>query len=271
METRLLPTETHTSQPTEVPVVAHISTLEPDGCREDSGGIKSHQIGADELPKALDVSIYLPPCYEEQPAHPFPLLVLLHGQGYTEGQWISLGIQDAADSLISAGEVPPFLVVFPREEYSLQSPADSFFDEAVLDVLLPWIEMEYAVCAEKDCRAIGGISRGGAWALRLGLMNWQTFGAIGAHSPVPFPPDVHSVIYWLREIPEGEVPIISIDIGDIDTYHRYAHEFHQALLDQDVGHTWTVYAGGHEVAYWEAHLEAYLRWYTFAWSLANDG
>lgn len=261
---------TQTPTPTVVPPQTYTPTPQPENC-EEAGRVEYHQIGAEVLPKALDVIVYLPPCFEVHPEAEYPLLILLHGQIHTNEDWLAFGVAEIADRWILSGEVLPFLIVFPREEYYLQAPEDSYFDMAVLDVLIPWMEQEFAACSERDCRAIGGISRGGAWALRLGLTNWETFGAIGAHSLVPFPPDVNRVVYWLREIPEGEVPFISIDIGDIDTYHRYAQEFHQALLDQDVEHTWTVYAGGHEDAYWQAHIEEYLRWYAFALSLSNDG
>ena len=49
--------------------------------------------------------------------------------------------------------------------------------------LVPYVDTHYNTCAERDCRAIGGLSRGAQWALRIGLAEWQTFGAIGGSNP----------------------------------------------------------------------------------------
>ena len=62
-----------------------------------------------------------------------------------------------------------------------------------------------------------------------------------------------------------------MDIGDTDVYRQYAEAFHNALLEQGVPHEWYLNSGAHENAYWQAHLEVYMRWYTIAWSLSNDG
>ncbi|MCJ7622355.1 MAG: alpha/beta hydrolase-fold protein, partial [Anaerolineaceae bacterium] len=260
---------TKTPRLTFVPVLTHTVTPPTEKCNQ-IGRIESHQIGVEVLPKGLDVIVYLPPCFEPHPETEYPLLILLHSQIHTNEDWLAFGADEIADRLILSGEVQPFLMVFPREEYYLQAPEDSFFDRAILDVLLPWVEKEYAACTARGCRAIGGISRGGGWALRLGLTNWDIFGTIGGHSPVPFSPDVYRLIYWLREIPEDQIPKMYMDIGDTDVYRQYAEAFHNALLEQGVPHEWVLNSGAHENAYWQAQMEAYLSWYMMALSLATD-
>ncbi len=71
----------------------------------------------------------------------------------------------------------------PYEEYSLEDPADSSFGKLITQGLLPWLDQHYNTCTERACRAIGGMSRGAAWAVRLGFTDWKDFGEVGRAQP----------------------------------------------------------------------------------------
>ena len=102
--------------------------------------------------------------------------------------------------LISSGEEPPFLIVLPNEVNNTVAVDDTGFGNAVVNDLVPWIDQHYATCSDRMCRAIGGLSRGSGWALRLGLIHWQIFGAIGSHSISPFEGDYYLAPGWLQAI-----------------------------------------------------------------------
>lgn len=72
------------------------------------------------LPKPMTYRVYLPPCYLEKPDLRYPTLFMLHGQTYNEDQWIRLGVPTTMDKLIMAGEIPPFIIVFPYDYTYLQ-------------------------------------------------------------------------------------------------------------------------------------------------------
>ena len=125
--------------------------------------------------EALVVQVYTPPCYDWDLAAArgslkYPVIYLLHGQGSTDEQWPDLGVPAAADRLITAGEVEPFLVVMPQEEHYLQDPSQSLFGQALIADLIPWVDENYPTCTERGCRAIGGLSRPGrcGWASNNG-------------------------------------------------------------------------------------------------------
>ena len=57
------------------------------------------------------------------------------------------------------------------------------FDGAVSRDLISFIDANFRNSADREHRAIAGLSMGGAQALRIGLNHLDQFGYIGAFSP----------------------------------------------------------------------------------------
>lgn len=218
------------------------------------------------LPLPLEFRLYLPPCYAELPARRFPVLYLIHGQNYNDDQWDRLGVDETADRLIASGELPPLIIVMPRDR-SWEQPTEDRFGEALMKDLLPWVDENYRTLPERRYRAIGGLSRGAGWALHLGFSYWESFGAIGMHSLPVFWTDLPYIRGWIDAIPREQLPRIYMDLGDKDRpqISKSAHWFEELLTAKGIPHEWHLYPGYHEEAYWEAHVEEYLRWYAQKW------
>jgi len=221
------------------------------------------------LDQTLEFYVYLPPCSTDNPED-FSTLILLHGQGYKNYQWLKLGLVKSADQLILSGQIPPLVILLPLERYDLQDPSESNFDELIMDSLLPWAAENLPACTERGCLGIGGISRGGAWALRLGLEYPDRFTVIGMHSAPTFSFDRYGVLYSLHDMDEAERPHLYLDDGEQDPYYGVISAFHEDLLTLDIQHTWMSAPGGHENAYWQAHLETYLLWYGSQLSMSKS-
>lgn len=267
------PTHQPTSTPTAAPSLtpAWTPTLtpfvspSPAPCLDTQGKVLSLQASFDFFSKPLQFHLYLPPCYNPTAGVRYPLLILLHGQDSDDQQWVRLGAAAAADRLISSNQSVPFLIAMPYEEYDLQDPEESSFGKLVIQGLVPWLDQHYSTCNERACRAIGGLSRGAAWAVRLGFTDWQQFGEIGAHSLAYFWGDNVMLRQWTRAIPIDQFPSVYMDIGDQDSYLPSATEFEGLLTQYKVPHTWLINQGIHNEDYWKAHVEEYLRWYSRAW------
>ncbi len=254
------PTFTPLPTLTPLPTATATATPLPLGCPEQSGRIERGQVDTALLSKPLAFRVYLPPCFRPASAEPYPLIVLLHGQGFRDDQWERLGVAQAADELIVGGRARPFLIVMPYEENSLTNMQDSAFGQAVVDALIPYINQRYPTCAERTCRAIGGISRGAVWAVRIGFIRWEAFGTIGAHS-YPMRGDPTSFSNWLSKIPADQLPRLYVDIGTRDDYLSAALKFAGMLNELRVPHEWHLNPGNHTEEYWQAHAAEYLRWY----------
>ncbi len=135
-----------------------------------------------------------------------------------------------------------------------------------MDELIPWIDAHYRTVPNRASRAIGGLSWGGNWAVRLGLSHWRLFGAIGAHSASTFDIDGPDRIrVWLEAIPRQDLPRLYLDAGTSDDLLSAIMEVENALNAAAVPHEWHLYPGYHEEAYWSAHVEEYIRWYAQEW------
>jgi enterochelin esterase-like enzyme len=223
--------------------------------------VESIEVPSQLLPRPLQARLYLPPCFDPRAAQPYALLVLLHGQGFDAGQWERLGLPTRADALIARGQIPPLLIAMPYEQDSLADPNDSPYAQALVEELLPWLSDRYAACARRDCRAVGGLSRGAAWAVRAALGFEQPFTALGLHSPAPFYGDYNRLPYLVREIAPGNLPALWMDTGSRDRYLSQARHYHALLQEYDVPHEYHLFAGEHDEIYWTRGVERYLRWY----------
>lgn len=212
----------------------------------------------------MEVRVYVPACHKERNDQRFPVLYLIHGQSYTEDQWDRLGADEALDELVSSGEVTPFIIVMPRDRLWVD-PVESNFGQVFIEELIPWVDRTYRTIADRQHRAVGGLSRGAAWALHLGLSRWELFGSIGAHSSPIFFSDASKLRRWLREIPKEQLPRIYLDIGDRDYLNESNEWLKKVLDDENVPHEYYLFPGYHEETYWSAHIEQYLVWYAQEW------
>jgi len=228
--------------------------------------IEEKQLESAWLAEPLIYRVYTPPCYTEQPERRYPVLYLIHGQTYQADQWDRLGADETADQLIAAHEVAPFIIVLPQDEDHYTPPPENTFGETLLFDLLPAIDRDYRTIPDRPYRAIGGLSRGGNWAIHIGLAHPGFFSAIGAHSTPTFVTDGPPVIRgWLAEIPPDELPRIFVDTGENDRWLDYNLQFEAVLNQEGIPHEWYLFPGYHQEEYWRAHLEQYLRWYAAEW------
>lgn len=256
-----IPTQTPLP-PSPTPSSAAPPSTTPTACPQAHGRVERGVITAPGLNKPMRYAVYLPPCVQTLSA--LPVLYLLHGQNDDENQWLRLGVIETTERLLNEGEIPPFLIIFPYD-YSYQQPTEYPFAQVFLEMLLPRIERDYPACAQAACRAIGGLSRGGAWAIHLGIRNPGIFGAIGAHSPAIFYSDTTTLRLRLSQADPAIFPRIYIDVGRYDSQYQTARAFAGLLDEMNLPHEWHEYIGFHEEKYWAAHLEEYLRWYAAAW------
>ena len=233
-------------------------------CLSKPGRVESGSL--DSFKPAQQFLIYLPPCYEEETNQRYPVLYLLHGQTYTDDQWVRLGAVRVMDGLIQSGEIKPFIIVFPDDRY-WNLVAGPGFGDRLIDFIIPYVDKNYRTLADREHRAIGGMSRGAGWSLRLGLTHWNLFGFVGLHSLAVMQKDASKVRNWIASIPPNSRPDIFMDIGDKDQELIMARQIESQFNDYDMSHEWHLYNGAHTEDYWSAHVEEYLRWYAEKWDM----
>ena len=247
-------------EPTPTPRIALTSI----DCRHAGGQVFSEALFSEHLGEDLRYLLYLPPCYHENLTEGYPVTYLLHGLSYAQDQWVRLGVAEQMDALISEGRIAPFIIVMPTEA-RFQPPLNSAFADALVQELIPFVDQQYRTLPERAYRAIGGLSRGAAWAVHLGFEHPHLFSRVGAHSLPLFEVDGGRLDGWLAATPDTGLPDFFIDIGRSDPERWSAQNFADRLNAHHIPHTWYLFNGGHTEAYWSTHLELYLHWYAQDW------
>ena len=258
--TRLPPTNLPTVAATQRPT--HAQSPEPPASPTPScilpGTIEEAIVPDQGFGRELPYRIYLPPCYDALEGG-LPTLYLLHGLGGNDRSWLELGLARTADELVMDGEIPPFLIVLPWQRAGLET------EQAIIQGLLPHVEANYRSLPGRSWRAIGGFSRGGGWAFRIGLKHPDRFYRVGLHSPGLLSGDLTSLEIWLESNRGSQKPLIWIDIGEQDSLAPAAGEIRDRLDELHINYLFQVGPGDHDAAYWSEHVVDYLAWYAARW------
>ena len=130
--------------------------------------------------------VYTPPGYMKGDES-YPVLYLVHGATGSEENWSRVGrANDIADNLLAAGEAQRMIIVMPdghtppRDGAPLLTNTD--FGGDLIDDLVPTIDATFRTIADRDHRAMAGLSMGGAHTLQFGLTRPDLFGSIGIFS-----------------------------------------------------------------------------------------
>jgi enterochelin esterase-like enzyme len=246
--------QTPTPSPTTMPQINGTKPV----CPDQQGIVIIGELDILTLPNNMPFRIYLPPCYTENTETRYPTLYLLHGLTGDDSQWDELGVDERANALIASGELPPLIVVMPWHRTGVD------LEMAVVNILVPHIDQTYRTLAEPGWRAIGGLSRGGGWALRIGLRHTDLFGAMGLHSPANFL-NTYYIASLVDNIAEEHLPRVWIDIGERDSLLELTNELIDLFDELGIPVSSQIYPGDHDPEYWITHIDTYLRWYTYAW------
>lgn len=150
------------------------------------------------------IFVYSPPDYDKDPSARYPVLYLQHGGGEDERGWAVQGhVSQILDNLIAEKKAQPMLVVMgqgyalkPGEEpFHFQPPRPgekrppidfkSVFgtlDEVFIHELIPLVDETYRTKADRDHRAMAGLSWGGMQTRSIGLGHLETFSQFGIFS-----------------------------------------------------------------------------------------
>lgn len=176
------PTATATERPT---ATASPKATPTPACQLEVGSLDKVTYPSQLQPEEVPVWIYKPPCYDVS-AGALPVLYLLHGKPYDEQHWVSLGLVEAYEAGLRRGDWGEALLVLPRQPEPLFSRSDGgpgSYEEEFVEGLVPFVESSYRCSTRPRDRRLAGISRGGVWALEIGLRHPDQFGTVVALSP----------------------------------------------------------------------------------------
>jgi enterochelin esterase family protein len=229
---------------------------------------KSKSLGTDRK-----LIVYTPPGYD-QSANRYPVLYLLHGAGSTETSWTERGKAHVIlDNLIADGKLKPLVVVMPfgyafaragtagRGDAAENKQQREGFARDFLEDVIPMIDAKFRVYADRDHRAIAGLSLGGAQSLAIGLSHTDLFSRVAGFSsamgaatnPEAGGVDFEKVLADSTRI-NNQLKLLWIGCGTEDTLFESNTAFADLLSRHKVEHIFRVTGGAHTYQVWQRYL-----------------
>jgi enterochelin esterase family protein len=159
------------------------------------------------------IFVYTPPGYDSNITARYPVLYLQHGGGEDERVWIEMGRTNVIlDNLLAAGKVKPMIVVMETSAvggpggpgrgpgpaagagagpgagpargpgFGIGGPGGGAYGQFMVNDLIPWIDANFRTQADKDQRAMAGLSMGGMQTAAVTMANLDKFSYIGLFS-----------------------------------------------------------------------------------------
>ncbi len=136
--------------------------------------------------------VYTPADYEKNAQTRYPVLYLQHGSFEDETGWPTQGKANLIlDNLIADQKAVPMIIVMdngyaykPRsnENSDKKTRPVSVFDEVITNEIIPMIDSKFRTIADRDHRAIAGLSMGANQTMRIIMNHLDKFSYYGGFS-----------------------------------------------------------------------------------------
>ncbi len=182
---------------------------------------------------ARDITVYLPPGYDDQPHQHYSVLYLHDGQNLFDPETSFLPgrywrVRETTDEVIEAGLVEPLIIVGVANtgdhrlaEYTHShdwrmggGDADAY-GKLLIGELMPFVSKHYRVRSGREHTGMGGSSLGGLVSLYLGLRYSSIFGRLAVLSPSVWW-NHKSILACVNAALPVQRPRIWLDVGDAE-------------------------------------------------------
>jgi enterochelin esterase-like enzyme len=128
----------------------------------------------------------------------------------------------------------------------------SGFENDLLKDIIPYVESHYPVQADREHRAIAGLSMGGGQALTIGLRHLDLFAYVGGFSSALM--GNTGGLVSDPAVAGKQLRLLWISCGDADRLMDANKTFHTSLEQKNVSHLWHVDSGAHAWPVWRNDL-----------------
>jgi S-formylglutathione hydrolase FrmB len=144
------------------------------------------------LGRAVDVRVLVPADYSEQAPARLPVLYLFHGTSGRASDWVNTGEAVAATADL------PLIVVMPDAGFdgngggwftnwvdTHTALGPSQWETFHIDQLIPWVDANLRTIADRDGRAVAGLSQGGFGSTTYAARHPDQFVSVASFSGAP--------------------------------------------------------------------------------------
>ncbi len=247
-----------------------------------SGKVEYKTMPSKILNEEREYSVFLPAGYEQNSDKSYPVLYLLHGGGGSHTDWPRLAnLEGVANQLMASNEANEMIIVCPEAGKTFMNyfnNPDWRYEDYFFEELIPFIETNYRILANKQHRAIAGLSMGGQGTVVYASHHPELFCAAYSMSGYLYSMDLpfldpndpvmskmqklvedNNCIKYLNYAPAEKVEQMKsvswfIDCGDDDFTFPLNMEYVAALREKQIPYQLRVRDGGHTWEYWHSAL-----------------
>jgi enterochelin esterase family protein len=234
--------------------------------------------------------VYLPPGYDADVKTRYPVLYLQHGGGEDETGWIRQGRANfILDNLIAEGSSKPMIVVMaygyarragqaepnlagapPGSPERMKAMQDmtAAFEADMVEALIPFVDSTYRTVANRDNRAMAGLSMGGMQTFHVTLHHLDLFSHIGGFSGAAMPAMMGGEAIDLKTAYNGafadagafakKVRLLWLGVGSAEPerFREGIRKLHATLTNGKIDHVYVESPGtDHEWQTWRRNLK----------------
>lgn len=236
------------------------------------GVVQRHFYKSGIIGDQRDYYVYTPPGYDARAKVRYPVLYLLHGMSDDASGWTACGFANVIlDNLIAQGKAKPMIVVmtlgYGTPEIVLRNrPANNqrgsnrnyeLFRDSLFNEVIPQVEKDYRVKADRTARAITGLSMGGGESEFIGLNAIDRFAWVGAFSAGGGGTDYDTRYPKLDAKTGGQLKLLWIACGTDDRLIDGNRKFREWLKGKEIKVTEIETPGAHTWMVWRRNLTAF--------------
>ncbi len=249
-------------------------------------GVSDQTLTSRLMNRDMPYRVVLPFDHSTRNTKRYPVVYLLHGLTGHYDNWTD------KTRLAKLAASQNLIIVTPEGDDgwytdSSSKPNDKY-ESYIVKELIPEIDRKFRTIADRDHRAIAGLSMGGYGAIKFGLKYPEMFvvagsfsGALGAatRTEKAMPGAIGKSIDAIFGSPDGEVrkandlfdivqrasvekiktfPFLYLDCGTEDFLFQNNRDFISLLVEKKVSHEYRQLPGGHNWTYWDAQVEEFL-------------
>lgn len=239
------------------------------------------EIYSNSMHKYIKAVVIKPAGYHLTKSH-YPVVYLLHGYDGDYSNWIVKvpELKDHADTYQTIIVCPDGAI----SSWYFNSPVDSAYryETHISKEVVNHIDKNYRTIADRNHRAITGLSMGGHGALFIGLRHSNTFGAAGSLSGALDIKGMKNSYDIIKRIGDtlthaadwDQLSLLNMidnykntglhiifDCGIKDPFINANRQLHLQMLKLNIAHTYTERPGNHGWDYWRTNIGYHLLYF----------
>jgi enterochelin esterase family protein len=219
--------------------------------------------------------VYTPPGYESNSDKRYPVLYLQHGSFEDETGWLQQGKANLIlDNLIASHEAVPMIIVMDNgyatragNEHTAQNTSRPamVFEEVMMQEVIPMIDKKFRTIAQRESRAIAGLSMGANQTMRIAMNHLNHFAYYGGFSGTanyPSSEKIDAATFLDGKFKDGEkvneqLKVLWLGVGtkEAEVFPKSIGAFRDMLKSQGIDHVfYESEATAHEWQTWRRSL-----------------